>query len=352
MSKSSSQELAAVVVVILLVAGVIRAVSDRHAERRDAILAACRSELKSAGLTAAAAKNKYPTPELALCRCARVTPGGVGEVVVRGTFRQGTKFLFNSDKVQVVKEALVASPGQKESEYHVTIKAAQVSLPEFISLESFEPQLCRGISCPAVYIGGKYEWNFTADNGWKIQLRQVKEPGCGQGETTAVYHAEFFRPSEAKAFEASDVRVGCHQDECDGNFEEGRGATAQQQKLMTAMQNVSPEEKKRSEQRVKELQAQMEVEQKKMQNFANLSAAEQKKIMDRLQEIGKQMAEALTPKGVAAAQKEMEQNKAEFGCHNINFALKGNALEGNMSCGEKVGNHGQLKLQGTSKFVG
>ncbi|MGD0695935.1 MAG: hypothetical protein ABSB82_13885 [Terriglobia bacterium] len=352
MSKSRSQKLAAVVVVILLVAGVLRAVGDRYAERRDAILAACRSELKSAGLTAAAVKNKYPTPELALCRCARVVPGGVGEVVVRGTFRQGTKFLFSSDKVQVVKEALVASPGQKESEYHVTIKAAQVSLPEFISLESFEPQLCRGISCPAVYIGGKYEWNFTANNGWKIQLRQVSEPGCSQGGSAAVYHAEFFHANEPKAFEASDVRVSCHQDGCNGEFEEGRGATAQQQKMLTAMQNVSPDEQKRSEQRVKELQAQMAEEQNKMQNFASLSAAEQKKIMDRLQEIGKQMAEALTPKGVAEAQKAMEQNKAEFGCHNINFALKGNALEGNMSCGEKVGNHGQLKLQGTSKFVG
>ena len=185
MSRFSSQKLAAVVVAILLVAGVIRAVSDRFSERRDAILAACRSELKSAGLTAEAAKKKYPTPELALCRCASVVPGGVGEVVVRGTFRQGTKFLFSSDKVQVVKEALVAAPGQKESEYHATIKAAQLSLPEFISLQSFEPQLCRGISCAAVYIGGKYEWNFTADNGWKIPAQASQrtrlQPGRSGG---------------------------------------------------------------------------------------------------------------------------------------------------------------------------
>ena len=352
MSKSRSQELAAVVAVVLLLAGVVRAVGDRFSERRDAVLNACRSELKSAGLTAEAAKKKYPTPELALCRCASVVPGGVGEVVVRGTFRPGTKFLFNSDKVQVVKESLIAPPGQKESEYHVTIKAAQVSLPEFISLESFEPQLCRGISCSAVYIGGKYEWNFSAENGWKIQLRQVSEPGCSQGGSAAVYHAEFFRANDPKAFEASDVRVSCHQDECSGEIEEGRGSTAQQQKMLTAMQNVSPDEQKRTDQRVKDLQAQMAEEQKKMQNFASLSAAEQKKIMDRLQEIGKQMAEAMTPKGVAAAQKEMEQNKAEFGCHSLNFHLKGTALEGNMSCGEKVGNHGQLKLQGTTKFVG
>lgn len=352
MSKSSSQKLAAVVVVALLLAGVVRAVGDRFSERRDAILDACRSELKSTGLKEDAVKKKYPTPELALCRCASVVPGGVGEVVVRGTFRQGTKFLFNSDKVQVVKEALVAPAGQKESEYHATIKAAQVSLPEFISLESFEPQLCRGISCLAAYIGGKYEWNFTAANGWKIQLRQVKDAGCGHGETAAVYHTEFFRPNEAKAFEARDARVECQREECHGNFEEGPEAAAAQQKMLTAMQNVSPEEQKRSEQRVKELQAQMADLQKKMQNFANLSAKDQKDLMARLQEVSKQMAEALTPKGVADAQHEMEQKKAEFGCYGISFHLKGNALEGNMSCGEKVGTHGQLKLQGTTKFVG
>jgi len=348
----TGRKLAAATVVALLLAGVLRAVSDHYAERRDAILAACRSELKSAGLEAAAVKKQYPTPELKLCRCARVTPGSVGEVVVRGTFRPGTKFVFSSDKVQVVKEALIASAGQKESEYHATIKAAQVSLPEFITLESYEPQLCRGISCPAVYIGGKYEWNLSADNGWKIQLRQASEPGCSQGGSAAVYHAEFFRANEPKAFEASDVRVSCHQDDCSGDFEEGRGANAQQQKMLMAMQNVSPDEQKRTDQRVKELQAQMDGLQKKMQNFASLSAKEQKDLMAQIQEISKQMVEAMTPKGVAEAQKEMEQSKAEFGCHSIDFHLKGGGLEGNLSCGEKVGNHGQLKLQGTSKFVG
>jgi len=350
MPKLNGSKLAAAAVMVLLVAGIVRAVADQMTARRDAITSACRNELKSSGQTVAAVKNKYSTPELKLCKCADVTPGGVGEVVVRGTFRPGTKFLFSSDEVQVVKESL--TPGQPESEYHATIKAAPGSLPELVSVQSFEPQLCRGIYAPAVYIGGKYEWNFTADNGWKIQLRQTQAPTCKQGGTAAVYRAEFFKPHETSAFESPEVRVSCHNGACDGTLEEGAGETAQNQKMLSALQNQSPEEKEQSDKRVKELQAQMAQLQDKMKNFASLSPKEQQDLMAKVGDISKQMAEAMMPKGLAQAQHEGEEQKAEFGCHSMSFHLKGNALEGSMSCGKKVGSEGELKLQGTTKLAG
>jgi capsule polysaccharide export protein KpsE/RkpR len=122
--------------------------------------------------------------------------------------------------------------------------------------------------------------------------------------------------------------------------------------MIAAIQNVSPEEKARSQQRVSELQTEMKKLQEKMQNFASLSKQDQQDLVARIQAISKEMAEAMTPKGVAEAQREMGQKQAEFGCGNISFQLKGSALEGNMLCGEKVGSRGQLKLQGTTKFVG
>jgi hypothetical protein len=352
MAKPYNGKLVAAGVALLLVAGIMRAVSGRYVERREAIMAACRNELKSAGLDASAVREKYPTPEVTLCRSARVAPGGVGEVVLRGTFRQGTKFLLNSDKVEVIKEAFNASAGQKESEYRATIKAAQTSLPDYIYIESYEPQLCRGTSSLAACIGGKYEWDFTADNGWKIQLRQLSASACKEGETSSLYRAEFFRSAGPRPFELRNVRVGCQQGRCSGSFEEGSDTAAAQQKMLTAMQNVSPEEEERSQQRVKELQAEMTQLQKKMQNFASLSKQDQQKLMARVQEISKEMAAAVTPKGVAEAEHEMAEKQAEFGCRNLSFELKGGALEGDMVCGEKIGSRGQLRLHGTTKFVG
>jgi len=351
MSHSTTHKIIWAASAALMLAGMMRAFSDQFDQKRDAIFAVCRSDAQKAG-GAAAVKKANPTPEVTLCKCVRITPGGTGDVVVRGTFRPGTKFLFESDKVQVLKEALVPVPGKKEAEYRATVKAAPVTLPEFIGIQSFEPQLCRGISCPAVYIGGKYEWNFTGDNGWKIQLRETSEPGCNEGGASAEYHAEFFKGGEPKAFEAATVKVSCHQGECSGEIEEGQGAAAQGQKMLSAMQNVSQSERAQSDKRVKEIQAQMEAEQKKMANFASLSQAEQQKIITRLGELGKQLADAMTPKGVAEAQKAAEQNKSEFGCHYMDFHLNGTGLAGVMRCGEKVGNHGELNLQGTSKFVG
>jgi hypothetical protein len=48
----------------------------------------------------------------------------------------------------------------------------------------------------------------------------------------------------------------------------------------------------------------------------------------------------------------MAEKQAEFGCRNLSFELKGGALEGDMVCGEKIGSRGQLRLHGTTKFVG
>jgi hypothetical protein len=231
--------------------------------------------------------------------------------------------MFDNDKVEVVKETLNARPGQKESEYRATIKAAQSPLPDYSNVESFEPQLCRQTSTLAVCIAGKYEWDFTADNGWKIQLRQLSEPTCSEGGGSLHYHAEFFRSAQPKPFEVRNVQIGCGQEQCSGRLEE---ASTQQDEM-----------------------AQL---QKKMMNYASLSKQEQDKVMARYQELVKEQSDALSKRLAEAQSGVTAQKEAEFGCHNIYFKLKGSALEGNLACGEKVGARGQLNIQGTTKLVG
>ncbi len=352
MSKNNVGWFVVVGVVSLLAWGLARAAVSRYVQRRDAIVADCRAEEKRLGLDRKELRKKFPTPEITLCRFARILPGASGEVVVRGTFHAGTKFLFSNDKIEVVKEALAVKPGQKESEYRATVKVGQSSLPDYAYVQSFQPATCRTTNCLAVYIGGKYEWDFTADNGWRIKLRQASDPSSGDQEPVSQYRAEFYRGAEPKAFETRDARLSCHQEQCHLEISEGAEAAEMQQKLLTRMETVSPQEQQQSRQRVKQLEAEMAKLQEKMKDFVKLSAAEQKELTARLQEVATQMAQAMMPKGVAEAVQEMERKKQEFGCRAMDFWLKAGAVEGNLSCGEKVGRAGQLDLKGTMKFLG
>ncbi len=337
---------------VILVLGIVRAATNHFVERRDALFKTCADDRARLGLSPEVVHDRYPTPELTFCRFARVVPGGAGEVVVRGKFQQGTKFVFDNDKVEVVKETLVARSAT-ESEYRASITVGQSSGPDTARLFSFSPVRCMSTNCEAVYIGGKYEWDFSADNGWVIKLKTIDEPSSGERELTATYRAEFFKPGEAKPFEVRNIQVGVSgPGEYHGNIKEGAGAAALQQKMMAGMQNTSEAEQKDMEKRQKMAQAEFEKLQAKLQNLANLSEAEQKELIARLEQVAKEMAGAMLPKAAAESAQEMQKADRQFGCHIMNFWLKGNAVEGNMGCGEEVGKNGELNLKGTMKYLG
>jgi hypothetical protein len=158
----------AVVVGALLIFGIARAANSHYAERRSAFFESQESERKRLGLTDwGQVKAKYPTPEVTLCHAAHMAPGATGDVTVRGKFVPGSKFLFENDDVEVVKETATAT------EYHATVRVAAATGPSYSPLHIFSA--VSGIEasppCPAVYIGGKYEWDFTAQNGWQIKVR-------------------------------------------------------------------------------------------------------------------------------------------------------------------------------------
>jgi len=124
------------------------------------------------------------------------------------------------------------------------------------------------------------------------------------------------------------------------------------QKMTQSMMNRSATEQQQSQARLKEIQAEMAQLQSKMKDYNKLSADEQKALMARIQELGNQMRAAMLPPGAAQAEQEMEKKNQEFGCTGMSFSLKGNALEGTMACGEKVGQRGHLALKGATKYLG
>lgn len=336
--------------IILLVFGLVRAATNHYAERSAAIQAQCQADRQRLGLDENKLRERYPTPEIKFCRLVRVAPGGTGEIVVRGTFQAGTKFLFDTDKVEIVKEALKEGP--KESEYRATVKVSQGSLPDYAFLISFQPVMCRTTNCEAVYIGGRYEYSFTADNGWRITLKFVSEPPGDQRELISLYRAEFYRPQESQPFETREARLGCHREDCNAAFGEGAEIEQLRQKMVSSYSNRSPQEQEQSNARVKELRAEWAKWQVKMKDFAKMSPQERKDVMAKIQELSKQMSEAMTPQGAREARQEIEKKEKEFGCHHLNFELKGDALEGSMACGELVGRRGRLSLKGATKFLG
>ena len=331
---------------VLLLWGVVRAATPKYAQQRQEIFNQCGADRQRLGLSDAALRQRYPTPEIGICKVIKVAPGGTGEVVVKGNFQPGTKFLFDNDKIEVVKDGLVGS------DYHATIKVAQSALPDYANVYSYQPVRCMSASCPAVSIAGKYEWDLTADNGWHVKLEPVDQLAGPPDRTASTYRAEFYHPGEAKPFEVRNVDLACHEDQCQGVIGEGTQDAALKQKAVQGMMNRSPAEQQQSQAAVKQAQAEMGDLQKQMQNYTKLSPQEQKALMARMQEVSKKMANAMTPKAVAEAQQEIEKNKQGFGCTGMSLSPKGAVLQGTMACGEKVGQRGQLKLTGSVKYLG
>lgn len=344
--KKMFEYLASACLVVLLLWGMVRASTSKYVQQREEIFNQCGVDRQRLGLNDVALRQKYPTPEITLCRAIRVAPGATGEVVVKGNFQRGTRFLFDTDKIQVVKDGLVGS------DYHATIRVAQSVLPDYANVYSYQPVRCMSTSCLAVNIGGKYEWDLAADNGWRIKLEPVNETAVQPDRTASTYRAEFYHPGEAKPFEVRNVDLSCHEDQCHGVIGEGNADEALKQKAVQGMMNRSPAEQQQSQNAMQQAQAEMAQLQQQMQNYTKLSPQEQKALMARMQEVSKRLSDAMTPKAVAEAQQQMEKNKQEFGCAGMSLSLKGNALAGIMACGEKVGQRGHLSLTGSVKYLG
>ncbi len=310
----------AVLLGALAVFGVARAANSHYVENRSAFYESQQAERKRLGLTDwAQVKAKYPTPEITLCRAARVVPGATGEVTVRGKFVPGSKFLFENDVVEVVKESATAA------EYHATVRVPAGVGPGYSPLHVLAA--VSGIEasppCPAVYIGGKYEWEFTAQNSWRIKLHPKGDPFPKDGTESLSYTAEFYRGNETNPFEVREVGLGLggplHGNSYSGGFSESSnqsGAMPDMEQIMKKLYdpNTSPEEREALAQKMSEAQEQM-----------------------------------MDPVNMMKAAQQQQQKDAEFGCKNIRFSDSVDSVEGQISCGQKVGT---ISIKGARRFVG
>ena len=136
-------------------------------------------------------------PEIGLVSSACLLPGGTGEVVVKGKFVPDTRFIFQNDSLEVVKESLTAG------EYRATLKVAPGIGPQTAALMAISP--VSGISTRkerAAVVGGKYEWIMESANGWKIVARSAGDRPCGStAPAEDPYEVLFYRKGEASPLE-------------------------------------------------------------------------------------------------------------------------------------------------------
>lgn len=313
----------ALVVVCGLVAwGVSRAMASKYQQKRTEILAGCKAERDKLGpAEQKALEGKCATPEISLVSPSNITPGQTVDVTVTGKFPAGTRFLFESDCVEVLKESVAPNS------YCATIQLAASCGPHTIGVTAFAPVCCKsGRKDGALKVGGSFAWDMTASNGWRIKATAAA-PLPGMRESSEqTYVLEFFRGSETAPFRK-------HQ------------ATLYGSNTLPATYNFSISEQN-------ELEGSPMVEMQKIGAQLmdpNLSDAEREKVMKRyeqlLQTISKEANKLSDPNYI----KQMEAKKAEFDCRHLDVTSQNGTLTGTMNCSQKVGS---LKITGTMKLLG
>jgi hypothetical protein len=301
---------------ILLVFGITRASNSHFAEQRTAFIQSQAAERQRLGLTdSKQISARYPSPEITLCHPAHVVPGTTANLRVRGKFVPGSKFLFENDDVEVVQENATAT------EYQATLRVPATVGPGYSPLHVLAAVSGYEATCPAVYIGGKYEWDFDVENGWRIKLHPAGDTFPAEGSAPEVkYTAEFYRGNESKPFEVREFGLGLkgtlYGDSYSGGLTQSAsapgGPPADMQKLMQKLMDPSttPQEREQLAKRMGDLQQQMVQQTQSMVN--------------------------------------QQQKDAEFGCQNLNFSGNADPVEGQVSCGP----NGNFKIKGTRRFVG
>ena len=229
---------------VLAAVALSRAAQFRFQEREQAFRQLGREQLLKLGITRDAAKAKYPTPEIHMVSGGCLTPGATGEVVVKGKFVPDTKILLGNDNLEVLKETLSGN------EYRATVKVAPDIGPQTAEVIAITP--VTGITArqlDVLAIGGRFEWNLEAANGWKIVARSPANKACDR-RASEVYVVEFFRKGETTAFEKREGKLTYSIYEGVNRFtlsqsDPAAGGAGDFQALMTRMTNpkLSPAER-------------------------------------------------------------------------------------------------------------
>lgn len=308
-------------VFMLAALGFMRAANFRFTGKMEAIRKSFDEQLQKAGLTRATAKGKYPTPYIGDIKSGCLVPGGTGDVTVEGNFAPGSKFVFQSDDVEVVKEALVGN------QYRATLKVAPGIGPRSVSVWTMAPSTVAASSGGGAKIGGRYEWIIDSANGWRIVARSRAGNACGVDSEDA-YDMEFFRKGETAVFKKLKATVGFSMYEGAYNFrmEEDLAAQAGAQDFQNLMQRMSDR---------------------------NLTPAQREQIMKQLEKAQAVMAANMKAMANMEAMKQREAERQKFGCESMRLLMQGSdaaALKGELRCAPAAGQ--RIAVTASLKFLG
>ena len=299
----------------MLLWGITHAALSKYQEKERAISEACRAE--RAKMTPQQQKQlQCGTPEVSLVSRTVVKPGETGEVALNGKFPAGTKFIFQSDSIEVLKES------SNVNSYRATIRAVAGGGPRVVSVSALIPVCCRtAYVSRAVYIGGSYSLDLQAANGWKVKGQAL--PMDMSRSTDQTYLLEFFRANETKPFAKRKATFYPAESDSAGislsiSGEDETSMNAQQQ-----MENLT----------------------KQLQN-PNISDAERDKLMKKMEEVMTQMTKNI---GDPSYLKKLQAQEEEFGCRGIHLTMQNGAVTGNMNCSQKAGNN--ISLTGAMKLM-
>jgi len=279
MSKAKVVGLSVVAVIVLLSWGITRTGAQQEAakgktaespkgyyEKLKAIWKEFDDEGKRLGLDRAGLKAKYPTPEIRLCPLLRTVPGGTSDVVVEGKFAPGTKFLFETYNNVDTENEQVSTSG-----YNAKIHVDSEAWPGAARLHAITATSNK--ECMPLYIGGKYQWELTAKNGWIIKIRTMDErfiPPKGKNRMRMmpqpICQVEFYRQGETAPFEVREIELSLDNGTSQGGYS----------------------------------------------------------------------GSLKDPKAGKESAAEQERKRQEFGCNSLNFRRAGSGVQGGMSCGPKI----------------
>jgi hypothetical protein len=295
----------------------------RFQEKERALRAECQGELQKLGISRDAAKVKYPTPSIGLVTSGCLLPGGTTEVVVKGKFAPGTKFVFENDNIEVIKESLVGG------EYRATVKAAAGTGSQTAAVVAITPVTCLTARAErAVTVGGKFEWILDADNGWRMVARTPANRACpapSAGDDT--YDMLFYRKGETNPFEkrkatlyyepysSTNYRFSISQDDLDAN--------AGMEDMETLMKQMMD---------------------------PKLTDAQRDQVIKRVEQVQRQMEANMQKMTDPSYVQQQEAKRKQFGCQSIDLAVQGGAAKGTMSCAEAVGT--RIGITGTVQSLG
>jgi hypothetical protein len=300
--------------------GVAHAALNKYQEKEKTIRDACKIAREK--LTPQEQKQlQCSTPEIRLVSPVVVKPGETMEVAITGKFPAGTNFVFNSNNVEVVKEAATANS------YRATVKVTPGAGPEEVSLTALTPVCCKSAyQARAIIVAGNFEWALKGANGWTVKAKsKILSPGERPSGELA-YSLEFFRGSETTPFEK-------------------RAATLYPEASTPPSYRFSIGNQDESGMNV---QQQMQAISKQLQNPA-ISSADQEKLMKQMQDMIAQMTKDAQKISDPAYIKQLQAKEQEFGCIAINLQLQNGAATGNLRCSEKVGRN--IAITGTMKYL-